>query len=171
MSPAGHHFFWSGPFSQWQRSEFTHDGVRFVTAEQAMMYQKAKLFADDVTASEILETEEPGKQKALGRKVRNFDQAIWQKHREDIVYQISFSKFDQNKGLRRKLFQTADLELVEASPFDAIWGIGIDAAMAETMEPDAWPGMNLLGKTLTRVRQDLKECYPAEAEQVAKDAE
>ena len=158
-----YHFYWSGPFSQWQHSEFEIDSVQFNTAEQAMMYFKAKLFGDDAVAEEILRADDPGKQKALGRKVRGFDAKKWDEHKEQIVLTANRAKFGQNKGLRRKLFQTGDKQLVEASPLDTIWGIGLDEANARRTPPDQWPGQNLLGKIITQVREELRGEYADEA--------
>ncbi|MEM8538428.1 MAG: NADAR family protein [Pseudomonadota bacterium] len=152
LDPQQFHFFWSGPFSQWQHSEFTLDGVVFVTAEQAMMYFKALLFDDPDTGNLILTAKEPGKQKALGLQVRGFDEAVWDQHKCDIVRRINLAKFTQNKRLRRKLFQTGSKTLVEASPMDVVWGIGLDERAATATQPTLWPGQNLLGKILTEVR-------------------
>ena len=156
-------FFWSGPFSQWQRARFELDGVQFNTAEQAMMYFKAKTFHDHDIAEAILATSDARKQKALGRKVTGFDNAVWDQHKEEIVLNANRAKFGQNKGLRRKLFQTGDRLLVEASPLDLIWGIGLDADDARATPPDQWPGQNLLGKIVTQVREELRIQYPEEA--------
>ena len=106
--PNKYHFFWSGPFSQWQKGNFELDGTSFVTAEQAMMYHKALLFDDLQTAENILATNNAGKQKALGRQVRGFDDDAWAQHRVEIVKRANRAKFGQNKGLRRKLFQTGN---------------------------------------------------------------
>lgn len=157
------HFFWSGPFSQWQRAEFVLDGDEFNTAEQAMMVGKARVFGDRLVAAKILATRDARKQKALGRQVRGFDNAVWDQHKVDIVRRANLAKFRQNKGLRRKLFQTGDRVLVEASPLDAIWGIGLDAEAARQTPPDAWPGQNLLGKVLTEVREVLRAEFADEA--------
>ncbi|MEM7744428.1 MAG: NADAR family protein [Pseudomonadota bacterium] len=155
-------FYWSGPFSQWQRAHFELDGIAFNTAEQAMMYFKAKLFGDAEVAQEVLATDDARKQKALGRKVRGFDGSIWDQHKQGIVLRVNRAKFGQNKGLRRKLFQTGEKMLVEASPLDTIWGIGLDAENARLTPPDLWPGQNLLGKILTRVREELRAEFPDE---------
>ena len=163
MGEAVHHFFWSGPFSQWSACVFELRGYRYGTAEQAMMHGKALIFGDDETAQAIMQTDEPGRQKALGRQVRGFDQAIWDQRKYALVSEISLAKFGQNKGLRRKLFQTGKLPLVEASPLDLIWGIGLDAEAASQTSPDAWPGQNLLGRILTEVRETLSQLYPQEA--------
>lgn len=163
----GYKFFWSGPLSQWHRSNFKLGGVAFVTAEQAMNYLKACLFKGEKIAARNLNTPDPGAQKALGRKVRGFDERTWRKQREEVVNRASHAKFDQNEGLRRTLFQSAGLELVEASPVDTIWGIGLSARDARTHPPANWPGLNMLGKTLTRIRDELIRKYPEHARSVA----
>jgi len=161
--PNDYYFFWSGPFSQWQHSEFTLDGVDFLTAEQAMMYLKALLFHDEKTGNLILAATDPGKQKALGRQVSGFDEGVWDEHKYAIVKRSNLAKFSQNKGLRRKLFQTGKKMLVEASPVDVIWGIGLDEREAAMIAPEFWPGQNLLGKIMTEVRDQLMQEFPDEA--------
>ncbi|NRP11357.1 N-glycosidase YbiA [Aliiroseovarius sp. xm-m-379] len=161
--PVTYHFFWNGPFSQWQTCHMELDGVIFNTAEQAMMYLKAMLFDDKTVAQEILDATDPGQQKALGRKVRGFSEAQWDLHKEEIVYRINRAKYHQNKGLRRKLFQTIPHMMIEASPVDSIWGIGLDAKNAALTDPELWPGQNLLGQILTQVRTELADEFPDEA--------
>lgn len=130
------------------------------------MYRKAQVFGDLEIAAKILETPDPGRQKALGRQVRGFDARIWDAQKTEIVRQINLAKFSQNKGLRRKLFQTGDTVLVEASPMDTIWGIGLDAKRAANMPAAEWPGQNRLGQILTEVRETLKARFPDEAHSV-----
>jgi ribA/ribD-fused uncharacterized protein len=158
-------FFWSGPFSQWQRCEFELDDITFNTAEQAMMYFKALLFNDLEIAGKISKAIDPGKQKALGRQVRNFSERKWDEHKIDIVHRVNLAKFGQNKGLRRKLFQTGEKTLVETSPHDLIWGIGLDESRALETPVNQWPGQNLLGQVLTDVRDQLREVFPEELTQ------
>lgn len=162
-----HHFFWSGPFSQWQTCTIRLGGHDFNCAEQAMMHAKALLFGDAETAAAILAATEPGRQKALGRQVRGFDDATWDAAKAAIVTRITLEKFRQNKGLRRKLFQAAPLPLVEASPLDTVWGIGLDAEHARRTPPAEWPGKNLLGRILTGARATLAAEYPDEFAQIA----
>lgn len=138
-----------------------------MTAEQAMMYFKALLFEDIETAELILEATDPGRQKALGRRVKNFSDTVWDANKYEIVYRINLEKFRQNKGLRRKLFQTGQRKLVEASPVDTIWGIGLEASVAKVTPEALWPGQNLLGEVLTRVREELRAAFPNEVVQVS----
>lgn len=143
------------PFSQWYPARFELGGNVFTCAEQYMMYRKAILFGDAEIAAEILEATAPKQHKALGRKVRNFSEAIWKANREAIVTDGSHAKFTQNPELRQALLETAGTELVEASPFDRIWGIGLSATDQRAEDPSQWRGQNLLGKILTRVRDEL----------------
>ncbi|MBX7242143.1 MAG: NADAR family protein [Bacteroidia bacterium] len=152
-------FFWKRehPFSQWHISPFTVDGITFNCAEQYMMYQKAKMFCDDETAEQILQTEKPSVQKQLGRLVKGFDEAEWVYNRERIVYEGSFHKFTQNPKLQSILLETGDKLLAEASPLDNIWGIGMSEDNPEVRNPEKWTGLNLLGKALMKLRQTLRE--------------
>lgn len=150
-------YFWSGYFSQWYPSEFTIDGIKFCTAEQYMMYRKATLFGDTAIAEQVLATKNPKEQKALGRKVANFDADTWNAAAKDIVFVGNYAKFTQNKHLLLDLLATGDTLFVEASPYDAIWGIGITEDVARKTPPDEWPGTNWLGEVLTKVRNTIQE--------------
>jgi ribA/ribD-fused uncharacterized protein len=153
----GFTFFWrpDSPFSQWHPARFTVDGNGFVCAEQFMMHGKATLFGDADIATKILAASEPRAHKALGRKVRGFDDATWKREREAIVYAGSKAKFTQNPALLELLLATAPTRLVEASPMDRIWGIGMAASNPDATTPAKWRGQNLLGAILTRLRDDL----------------
>jgi ribA/ribD-fused uncharacterized protein len=143
------------PFSQWYPARFDVDGHAFNCAEQYMMYGKALLFGDAEVAAQILESTVPRQHKALGRKVHNFSESVWKARREQIVADGSRAKFTQNVELRQALLDTAGTELVEASPFDRIWGIGLAANDPRAEDPAQWRGQNLLGKILTRLRDEL----------------
>jgi ribA/ribD-fused uncharacterized protein len=127
-----------------------------------MMYHKALLFADADIAAQIMATPVPATQKALGRKVRGFDEGVWKANRERIVEEANWWKFvngtgtgEQAKGLRERFLETGQRDLIEASPRDRIWGIGFGKNNAEANR-ERW-GLNLLGKALMRVRERLKE--------------
>lgn len=155
-------FFWksASPFSQWHRSTFEVDGITFNCGEQFMMYQKATLFKDLYMAKQILQETQPRKHKELGRKVRNFNRDVWERECMNIVYKGNKAKFTQNKHLLDKLLSTKGTTLVEASPFDTIWGIGLEATHPDAKKPSKWPGQNKLGIVLTQLREDLiKEGY------------
>ncbi len=153
----GFTFFWrpDSPFSQWHPATFVVDGVTFTCAEQFMMHGKAVLFDDAEVAAEILAAHDPRQHKALGRKVRGFDDRRWREHREAIVHRGSLAKFSQNPTLREVLLATAGTELVEASPTDRIWGIGMSSSHKDATDRTRWRGQNLLGAILTRVRDEL----------------
>ncbi|CAB9514600.1 Domain of unknown function (DUF1768) [Seminavis robusta] len=152
-----YHFFWQSgsPFSQWHISRYVLNGVEFSCAEQGMMHGKALLFGDTEVAEQILEAKSPRKMKALGRKVRFFDHKVWNKERMRIVYENSVAKFTQNPHLLEALLNTTG-QLVEASPSDKIWGIGLVEANARNTPEKFWPGLNLLGQILTRVRDEIR---------------
>jgi ribA/ribD-fused uncharacterized protein len=135
-------------------------GARFTCAEQYMMHGKAVLFGDAEMAARILEAKTPKEHKALGREVRGFDGARWESERERIVYEGNHAKFTQNPELLKALLATAGTELVEASPLDRIWGVGLSAEDPRIQDPAAWRGLNLLGKVLTRLREDLLVTRP-----------
>lgn len=157
--------------SNWNHSpSFVMDGIEYEYAEQAMMYYKAKLFNDDATAQRILDAKYPwdtkNKQtgqviehghKSLGRFVKPYDDAIWVAHREAVMYEVCYAKFSQIPEYREWLLSTGDLIIVEASPYDAIWGIGLEENDPLVLDPNNWKGLNLLGKALMQVREKLKE--------------
>lgn len=151
-----HVFFWDGPFSQWYNSPFYEDGILFQTAEHYMMYFKAVLFADQATAKLILEAKSPRDVKALGRQIKNFDSAIWDKFKLQIVIKGNLLKFSQNSVLLSLLQTHADKTFVEASPYDKIWGIGLDENDERCLDESKWLGQNLLGKALDVVVHKLK---------------
>ena len=150
-------YFWrsGSPFSQWHPSTYKLDGYVYSCAEQGMMHGKALLFEDQATAQLILEAKSPREMKALGRKVGSFSEKIWKKNRWDIVYRNSVAKFAQNPHLYEALMSTAGKQLVEASPSDRVWGIGLHEKNARKIAPNKWPGLNLLGDILTQVRDDF----------------
>lgn len=145
----------ASPFSQWYRCSFTASEVTFNCAEQYMMHGKAVLFGDAEVATQIIATAHPKQQKALGRKVKNFDDKVWKREREAIVLAGSRLKYTQNPELKELLLATAGTELVEASPYDRIWGIGLSAKDPRAQDPATWKGQNLLGKILTKLREEL----------------
>jgi len=141
--------------SNWHPCRFSYHGVDFTSVEQFMMFSKAKLFGDENAAAEILAARHPKDQKAIGRGVKGFDLATWEGKRESIVYVGCREKFAQNPGLRSLLLATAPTELVEASPYDRIWGVGLGERDPLILDKANWRGTNLLGITLMKVRDTL----------------
>lgn len=143
-------------FSQWWSGHaFILDGVSYATAEHWMMAEKARLFGDGEVLQEILAAVHPNEAKKLGRKVRNFDDVQWRTARWDIVVRGNAAKFSQHPALREFLLNTGDRVIVEASPYDRIWGIGMAATNPHAEQPAHWRGLNLLGFALMAVREQL----------------
>ena len=145
-------FFYGGFLSNWYAAEFTYKGHEFANSEQAFMWEKAILFSDNEIANKILKTSDPRKVKALGRKVKNFDSITWDDHKYNLMVDVNYEKYKQNPDMLEKLLKTGDSEIVEASPFDKIWGIGLDEEQAIKTDPQNWPGQNLLGLVLMELR-------------------
>ncbi|MFE9391998.1 NADAR family protein [Streptomyces sp. NPDC006784] len=144
-----------GCLSQWWESEFTTEGRVFRSAEHYMMAHKAWLFNDDETAERILAAPHPGAAKTLGRQVEGFEEEVWLEHRYGIVLRGNHAKFSADTELRDFLLKSRDRVLVEASPLDRIWGIGLAADDARASSPLRWKGLNLLGFALMETRNTL----------------
>ncbi|MCI8423602.1 MAG: NADAR family protein [Lawsonibacter sp.] len=142
--------------SQWWMAQFKVDGRPYCCMEQFMMAEKARLFGDKETLEKIMEATVQGKIKALGREVKHFDQEEWDKCKHTIVLTGNFQKFLQNPELKDFLLRTGDKILVEASPRDRIWGIGMGASNENAANPAAWRGQNRLGFALMEVRDELR---------------
>lgn len=150
------YFFYGGYCSQWFHSDFVVKEVEYNTAEQYMMAMKAAEFGDTDIQQEIMESESPRDQKALGRQVRDFDPDHWNAVARDHVYEGNYAKFTQNEGLKLCLLATGDKELVEASPTDRIWGIGLGIDDERREDRGNWRGTNWLGEVLMKVRDDIR---------------
>ena len=150
-------------FSQWWKSRFWHDGECFCCMEQCMMLGKAKLFKDDGIKEKIRACTDQKEIKALGRAVRGFDEKLWNSVKYSLVLTGNYNKFVQNAQLRNFLLSTGDCILVEASPYDCVWGIGLSAADPRAKDPEQWKGSNLLGFALMEVRDEIRRIYANEA--------
>ncbi|AWH84803.1 DUF1768 domain-containing protein [Flavobacterium album] len=142
-------------FSQWWESAFTVDGTEYKSAEHWMMAKKAALFGDSEMEARILECITPVEAKKLGREVRGYDDALWTANRYNIVMQGNYHKFSQNEALKNFLLSTGDHILVEASPVDPIWGIGLEENSADAFQPENWRGLNLLGFAIMEAREHI----------------
>lgn len=143
--------------SQWWPSAFIEDGRSFSSAEHYMMAHKAWLFGDDECAERILAASHPGAAQRLGRTVQGFDQEHWSEERFGIVVRGNLAKFGQHSDLRAYLLGTRERVLVEASPVDQIWGVGLAADDSRVGEPSKWRGLNLLGFALMAARSELDD--------------
>lgn len=145
-----------GCLSQWWPVRFTADGQSFASAEHYMMWRKATLFGDAAVAERVLSSDDPREAKALGRQVTGFDTPTWESERYGIVLAGNLAKFGQHADLRAYLLSTGDQELVEASPDDRVWGIGLTADDPRARDRTTWLGLNLLGQALTETRGILR---------------
>lgn len=146
----------SSPFSNWYMSDFKMDSLKFNCSEQAMMYLKAKLFKDDEAANKVMAAKTPKEQKIIGRSVKNFDQTVWEENRDAVMDKILLAKFSSSDELKEVLLETEGTRCVECSRTDIVWGIGFGVDDPESQDETQWRGLNLLGKSLDRVRETLK---------------
>ncbi|WP_437069789.1 NADAR family protein [Streptomyces sp. enrichment culture] len=142
--------------SQWWPSPFTVDGVEYATAEHWMMAAKARLFADAEGERRVLAAGHPSEAKKAGRLVRGFDEEVWRRERFGIVVEGSVHKFAAHGELRSFLLDTGERVLVEASPVDRVWGIGLAADAEGANDPVRWRGPNLLGFAPMEARGRLR---------------
>jgi ribA/ribD-fused uncharacterized protein len=149
-------FFWSGIYSNWHPSPFQANGIWYNCSEQYLMAGKARLFGDTDTESKILSAINPSDQKRYGRQVKGFDKDRWDAVAKDVMYEALFAKFTQDDYLKEQLLSTGDRTIVEASPEDCIWGIGLHWKDRLCDDPKNWRGTNWLGESLTKVRNDIR---------------
>ena len=152
-----HIYFWDGIFCQWSQYTMVEEDITYYSCEQYMMAKKAKLFNDDKVYDMIMSEEYPSVQKELGRMVSNYNQDVWDKHKFDIVVNANCLKFTQDETLKELLLDTGDKTIVEASPYDTIWGIGLSCDDDRVLDESNWQGENLLGKAIMKVRKILNE--------------
>lgn len=141
--------------SNWYPCDFVVNEIQYNCVEQFMMACKANVFGDNDTLLQVMDTAMPSAQKRLGKQVRGFTDEVWDQWKEKVVYQGCMAKFEQNLDLKSKLLGTKGKTLVEASPYDRIWGIGMSETDPDRFNEGKW-GQNLLGKMLMRVREDIK---------------
>ena len=151
-------YFWKphqndGYLSNWYPSPMIVDGHSFVNSEHYFMWKKVMLFEPELEPI-ILAATDPKEMKAIGQKVKNYDDDLWDSKRYDIMKEALYHKFSQNPRLLNNLMWTGDSGIIEASPIDRIWGIGITAVEALMDKP--WRGQNLLGKALIETRTRFK---------------
>jgi len=157
--------FWGDWPSQWYPAgerdplpaSFVINGIRYPFAETWMTAEKARLFGDDKTLAKILRAKHPKGVKELGREVTPFSPAAWDRVSGRVVYDGNLAKFGQNAGLKKLLMATGNKTIVEASPDDTLWGIGMYASDPRATQPSKWLGENKLGKALMKVRKALKD--------------
>ncbi|RKN86144.1 NADAR family protein [Paenibacillus ginsengarvi] len=142
-------------FSQWWICPFVVEGIQYSCAEQYMMAEKARMFGDEEMLAAIMQARHPKEMKEYGRAVKNFDKDAWENGCYGIVKRGNRTKFSQHAELAAYLKKTNKRILVEASPRDRIWGIGMGQSNPDAENPMKWRGQNLLGFVLTEVRDEL----------------
>lgn len=154
-----HVYFWNGIYSNWHPAPFvdTLNGIRFANSEQAFMWWKAHRFGDIETRNEIEKTPDPKEVKKLGRKVKGFDVEKWDNCCFNIMVYVIDDKFRQNPEMLKELLATGNKTIVEASPYDIIWGVGLLEDDDLILDEKNWRGKNLLGKALMEVRERLRK--------------
>lgn len=154
-------FFWGGTFSQWCPSYFIIDGVGYNCCEQYMMAKKALMFNDIEAYRNIMMEVGPAEQKAMGKQVTAFHKPTWEKYCRKIVYDANLAKFLQNPKMGKELLETGDREIVEASPEDTIWGIGMHERDSDILDKSKWRGKNWLGEAIMEARLTLIQHTPS----------
>jgi len=145
--------------SQWFDRGFIVDDIEYKNAEQYMMAKKALLFGDTKIFNKIMNLSDPKLIKNLGRKVKGFVEEVWNENCEHYVYDANFAKFSQNKDLKDFILSIEEDIIVEASPYDKVWGIGLSAYDKRALNVETWKGLNKLGYALTKVREDIRRGY------------
>jgi ribA/ribD-fused uncharacterized protein len=149
-------FFWGGIYSQWYHAPIFIDGVEYNCNEQFMMAEKARCFGDTEALEGIMNAKNPSTQKAWGRKVKNFDPIKWNEISRLVVYRANLAKFTQDSQLQDILLKSGDKTIVEASPEDRIWGIGMSELDPDRFDESKWQGTNWLGIAIMQVRSDIR---------------
>jgi hypothetical protein len=150
-------FFWGSEFSNWFECKFRYKNLTFFNSEQAFMWEKAIFFGDMDIAEKIMKTPAPNQCKKLGRIIKNFNADVWLREGYEIMIAVNMAKFGQNSRLKATLLSTENKIIVEASPYDTIWGIGLYHEDDRVLDEKNWKGMNLLGKALMEVREKLRD--------------
>lgn len=148
--------FYEGLFSQWAKKDIKINNIIYNCCEQYMMAEKARLFKDELALEKIMETTNPAVQKKWGRKVKNFNKNKWEEMAKKIVFKANYAKFTQNEDCKKLLLDSENRTIVEASPYDRIWGIGLSCNDPRALNPKQWRGANWLGKIIMEVRKKIK---------------
>lgn len=142
--------------SNFYSKQFKHQKHIFSNSEQAFMWRKAIFFKDYEIAYQILtNAKQPNYAKSLGRKVKNFNDATWDKVRYDIMKEVVRDKLNQFDDLKEFIKNNKDKTFVEASPFDAIWGVKLSENDEKILDPSNWKGQNLLGEVYNDLKMEV----------------
>ena len=144
-----------GFLSNWYPSDIAVDGKRFSSTEQYIMYKKCMILGDEAAAKQVMATDDPEQQQAIGRSARNYHNTVWDGICQVVAMRGLLAKFSQHDDLRRKLLETGDAYLVECARSDHRWACGIGLYDDDRRDIDRWKGKNILGFALMEVRQAL----------------
>lgn len=150
-------FFYGGPYSNWFMQPFEYNGKTYNCSEQYMMEMKAIVFGDAEIAKQVMEAKSPDVQKRLGRLVAGFNPDHWLGVCEELMVPALVAKFTSAEWLKETILNSGDATLVEASPYDKIWGVGLSRLDPAILDETKWRGANLLGKVLMAAREIIKE--------------
>lgn len=152
-------FFWKAYIANWSITPHglktvIHDQeVNVPTSEHLFMAFKADFFKDYVTLNKIINCKTPKEAKDFGREVKNYNNEEWNKVRFDMMYKALSIRFDQDEKFKDQLLNRfGNRQFVEASPFDRIWGVGLDEKDPLIEDSENWQGTNLLGKCLDKLK-------------------
>lgn len=140
----------------YQPASFVLNGVKFNCSEQCFMAAKAYTFNDLLIYQQIMEANDPKEQKRLGRLIKGFDVELWNRISYNAMFRACMAKFSQNSQFKQMLLETGDKCLVEASPYDGVWGIKLGIDNPDIFDRSKWQGLNRLGNVLNEVRNCLK---------------
>jgi len=152
-----HVYFYGSCYSQWAMRDILIDGEEYNCAEQYMMAEKARLFKDEESLKIIMSSDSPATQKRQGRKVKNYDDNKWKEICREVVFKANYAKFTQHEDLKEKLLKTDDKIIVEASPYDALWGVALGPWDDKILDPKNWKGENWLGEAIMKVREKIRQ--------------
>lgn len=152
-----HIYFYGSAYSQWAMRDILIDGVDYNCTEQYMMAEKARLFGDDHALGIIMRSHDPSHQKSWGKNVKNFDKDKWEEIARDVVEKANYAKFTQHEDWKEQLLATGDKIIVEASPYDCIWGVGLGCDDPKVLDSKNWRGTNWLGEAIMKVRETIRK--------------
>jgi ribA/ribD-fused uncharacterized protein len=156
-----HVYFWGSYLSNfWLTKIQSPEGCAlpnftFNCSEQLFMMEKALFFNDYEAAFFMAACENGGSVKAIGRKVLNFDEKAWYDVSYEKMLMACKAKFAQNAVLAEQLKATGERIIVEASPTDLIWGVGLHEDDPLILNERNWRGENRLGRVLMEVRAGI----------------
>jgi ribA/ribD-fused uncharacterized protein len=145
-----------GWLAPWTPTPFETASGFFPSGEHYFMRAKALLFGDRAVADKILRAKSPGQARELGRRVSGFDEDVWAAARGRVMDETNHAKFSSLPELGTYLLSTWPAVLVQASALDLVWGSGLDLGDPFLRRPERWPGQNLVGFSLMRVREGLR---------------